>query len=863
MKSFGFFIFVFLAIPGSGQLVWDGLPFSTRAEFMGLALFVVVMFSRDIREGLHRLLKGFRWRGLLKPILVVFCVAKFATFSWSPLSAGFGSCYRSLYEPLKDLMACEKSYESPFIQGHGLPSAKVSRVDSTVDFGNQMFDWRLPFMNESHRFPVLWLSRLPFTATYRATLENQRKSVSYLPVRAIGQIRIQVNGELVANETNYDRHFLTVVEIPSGTSELQFDFRYSDDNASKLPDSPPLPRGPYAQLKIGKPASADQLLSRSNILIFGSRTSAVAPNILSDVKIFDRNGKAVSYIDNRLAPPQDDSDPPLRREFELEFALPADALEDAPLNVFGTIGNKPVMLAILNKSADSPLKVDFRPVTASGFKLSAILTTESTHFDALKPGLLTKSHTALKMLLLALDLISLLIITILAITVIWKMRLSLLSSLGIGGLGWIAVNPVYNSLPAIFGGGRELVIPYLAIAALIVAVRQSILRFPIAYLLPIAAVLSAQKVFDHVYYNHPREGDDWWGKLIFLWRDSDWYVNHGNARAVFVESFFRGGESVFYARMGPRYLIFFGQFLLGENDILIGLLSMTTGFMVLFFLVARFAAHNTSRSTWFVGFVVSYLGMIFLGDQIITAFGFLVTSEFTTWCGLLGVTAFLMHHGRESRVWVTVLFASVLAVLIHFRPNILFVCLALFLLVLLKVDRRNTEIAARHIAWGVSVFLTILPISLIHNMYYGGRFVPFTENAAETVAVHKRFSWTGIWSDLGVLNALQVIWEQTRVLMYWVVPGDPSLAIFFWGSQLLLAWALGLLAKYRQLFRRRTLIVVLPLTYVVPMASYNLTSYFPRHIVTASLLCLCSAVLIWPCDSGKLERPDSDKVYSS
>lgn len=862
MKSFGFLLFVFLAIPGSGQLVWDGLPFSTRAEFVSLALFVVVLFSRDIREGLHRLIQGFRWRGLLKPILVVLCVAKFATFSWSPLSAGFGSCYRSLYEPLKDLMACEKSYESPFIQGHGLPNAKVSRVDSAVNFGNQMFDWRLPFMNEFHRFPVLWLSRFPFTATFNATLEDQRKSVSYLPVRAIGEIRIQVNGELVASEKNYDRHFLTVAEIPSGASELQFDFRYSDDNASKLPDNAPLPRGPYAQLKIGEPTSADQLLSQSEILIFGSHASTIAPIILSDVKIYNRNGQAVSYIDKQSAPPQDDSDPPLRREFDLELALPAETLEDAPLKVIGTIGEEPVVLAILNKSIASPFKVDFRPVAASGFNLSATLTIESTYLDALTPGATTENSMALKLLLLILDVISLLIIAILAITAIRMMRLSFLSSLGIAGLAWIAVNPVFNALPAIVGGGRELVVPYLAIAVLIVTVRKLILRFPIAYLLPIAAVLAAQKVFDHVYYNHPGEGDDWWGKLIFLWRDSDWYVNHGNARAVFVESFFRGGESVFWARLGPRYLIFFGQFLLGENDILIGLLSMTTAFMVLFFLVARFTARDTSRSDLFVGFVIAYIGMILLGDQIITAFGFLVTSEFTTWCGLLGVTAFLIRPGRESRVWVTATFSSVLAALIHFRPNILFVCIALFLLVLLTADRRNVETAVRHMAWGTSIFLSILPISLIHNLYYGGRFVPFTENDAGTVAVHKKFSWIYIWSELGILNAIQVIWEQTRVLMYWVAPGDPNLAIVFWGSQLLLACALVLLCKKRLFVQRKTLIALLPLTYVLPMVSYNLTSYFPRHIVTASLLCLCSAGLIWPRNSNHPVRSNSDSVLA-
>lgn len=235
-------------------------------------------------------------------------------------------------------------------------------------------------------------------------------------------------------------------------------------------------------------------------------------------------------------------------------------MEDAPLKVIGTIGEEPVVLAILNKSIASPFKVDFRPVVASGFNLSATLTIESTYLDALTPGATTENSMALKLLLLILDVISLLIIAILAITTIWMMRLSFLSSLGVAGLAWIAVNPVFNALPAIVGGGRELVVPYVAIAVLIVSVRKSILRFPIAYLLPIAAVLAAQKVFDHVYFNHPGEGDDWWGKLIFLWRDSDWYVNHGNARAVFVESFFRGVSPSSGHVWGPATSSFWGSF---------------------------------------------------------------------------------------------------------------------------------------------------------------------------------------------------------------------------------------------------------------------------------------------------------------
>ncbi|MEN9300689.1 MAG: hypothetical protein RLZZ254_470, partial [Actinomycetota bacterium] len=97
MKLLALLIFLYLAIPGSGQLVWDGLPFSTRSEVVALALFVVVFFSKQLRRTIADALEGLEWRGLVKPLLVVLCAAKFFSFAWAPLGSGFASCYRSLY----------------------------------------------------------------------------------------------------------------------------------------------------------------------------------------------------------------------------------------------------------------------------------------------------------------------------------------------------------------------------------------------------------------------------------------------------------------------------------------------------------------------------------------------------------------------------------------------------------------------------------------------------------------------------------------------------------------------------------------------------------------------------------------------
>jgi hypothetical protein len=68
--------------------------------------------------------------------------------------------------------------------------------------------------------------------------------------------------------------------------------------------------------------------------------------------------------------------------------------------------------------------------------------------------------------------------------------------------------------------------------------------------------------------------------------------------------------------------------------------------------------------------------------------------------------------------------------------------------------------------------------------------------------------------------------------------------IFFWGSQLALVVALVWRARRGVFFRAASLVALLPLTYAAPMLVITLESYYPRLIVSASLLCLCSALII-------------------
>ena len=101
MKSLAALLFLFLVVPGSGQLAWDGLPFSTRLEFATLVLFVVVVLNRETRTTVRTWLASKVWRSAVKPVLIVLALLKLLTFTWYPFSDGFDACYRSLYVPIE------------------------------------------------------------------------------------------------------------------------------------------------------------------------------------------------------------------------------------------------------------------------------------------------------------------------------------------------------------------------------------------------------------------------------------------------------------------------------------------------------------------------------------------------------------------------------------------------------------------------------------------------------------------------------------------------------------------------------------------------------------------------------------------
>jgi hypothetical protein len=345
-------------------------------------------------------------------------------------------------------------------------------------------------------------------------------------------------------------------------------------------------------------------------------------------------------------------------------------------------------------------------------------------------------------------------------------------------------------------------------------------------------------VFDFLERFFSGKSDRWWGRLLFYWRDSDWYATRGYARQVFVTGSVQGGESVFWFQAGPRYLSFVTQSLLGENDVLIGLMVTTFGIFALISLVAVFIRYHDETMTLITSGLVLIIGLLFMAEGSIAGFGFVGSSEHPTWIALFAITGFFITRTRESRTWLLVTLSLVLGYCVQLRPNQVGGVVALLVALLLSVDRSDRSLAIGNFSKMTAAFGVVVSLSLLHNLYYGESFVPFTANGGINVA----FEWTSVFST----GDFSAVWQQLRTMMYWNSSNNWSWALMFWGSQALWIVVFALRAQRGNLFHVRSAYLLIPFGYALPMLKYQMDSYYPRHLVAINLAFMCAALIAWP-----------------
>jgi len=849
MKSLALLVFLFLAVPGSGQLAWDGIPFSTRIEFATLVLFLLVIFNRTIRDWVRTQLARLSWRGAVKPALALLVLLKFLTFTWYPFSDGFDACYRSLYYPLSNESACEKSYEGPFLRRSDLGLSNTSRTDRTIDFGTHMHDWSLPFMNEYPRLGALWLNRFPFTAKYGAVIRNDSSKDQFLPIYGNGEIaatlgKEQLDLSAIPFVDRYQFERLTFVVVPRGSSEFTLDYRYSDDDLNEPPDIQPPLRGTYATLKVGVPQDRTSLLQFTDLRLRGYALD-IDRRATPDY-VFAESNKG-EELGRSLRLPRPDVAQfygvPSLTENGFNFTIPAKALLQGTVAVKAAYGKSHSTIATIDAPRQLIPGLPDVDVTVGSSQRADVTTwfdANRNDFAALAPSgrvQMSIGFTALRWLL---DITSALLVVGLFVGLAVALRKSIVVAIALGLATFGAVSLGAQVMPAVLGSA--LLIPLLIVVALTAATLRWRPMTPLTTFLPTAVVLASYKSFDHLQRFHGSKGERWWGRLLYYWRDSDWYATQGYARTIFVEGSLRGGETTFWFQAGPRYLALVTRVILGENDVLVGIIMTSLGFFAAFVLFVRGQVVLRTLSHQVIAGVALFILLFFMADDVMATFGFVGSSEYPTWTVLLLITGFVLTTRSETRPWLMVAMAIALGYSIQLRPNQIGGIVLLFVALLLLVDRRDAAQAIATASKMTVAFATLVLFSLLHNLYYGESFVPFTANAG----INYQFSWLDV---LGIDDGdatWAAVWDQLRVMMYWNSVGNWSWALMFWGSQLL--WVAVVVQRIRVgLARRaRSLPLLIPFGYALPMLKYQMGSYYPRHLVVINLSFMCAALMAWP-----------------
>ncbi|MFM8958289.1 MAG: hypothetical protein ACKOJH_12915, partial [Actinomycetota bacterium] len=725
----------------------------------------------------------------------------------------------------------------------------TSRTDRTIDFGTHTHDWSLPFMNEYPRLSALWLNRFPFTAKYGAVVRNDSSKDQFLPIYGNGEIAATLGKEQLDFSTiplvdRYQFERLTFIVVPRGSSEFTLDYRYSDDDLNEPPDIQPPLRGTYATLKVGVPQDRTSLLQFTDLRLRGYALDIDRRATPDYVFAESNNGEELG---RSLPQPR----PDVAQFYGVQgltengfnFTIPAKALLQGTVTVKAAYGKSISTIATLSAPGRLIPGLPDADVTVGSSQRADVATwfdANRNDFAALAPSGRVKMGMGFTALSWLLDSVGALIFAGLLVGLTLTLRKSIVVAIALGLATFGAVSLGTQVMPAVLGSA--LVIPLLIVVALTAATLRWRPMTPLIAFLPAAVVLASYKSFDHLERFHGSKGERWWGRLLYYWRDSDWYATQGYARTVFIEGSLRGGEATFWFQAGPRYLALVTRVILGENDVLVGIIMTSLGFFAVFVLFVRSQVVLRTLVHQVLAGVVLFILLFFMSDDVMASFGFVGSSEYPTWTVLLLITGFVLATHSETRPWLMVAMAIALGYSIQLRPNQIGGIVLLFVALLLLVNRRDAAEAIATASKMTVAFATLVLFSLMHNLYYGESFVPFTANAG----INYQFSWLDV---LGIDDGdatWAAVWDQLRVMMYWNSVGNWSWALMFWGSQLL--WVAVVVHRIRVglALRVRSLLLVIPFGYALPMLKYQMGSYYPRHLVVINLSFMCAALMAWP-----------------
>ncbi len=852
-KKYWILCFVFLAVPGSGFLKFDGIPFSSKTEFVVLAVFIIGALLPAVRLALKNFVQARDGLNGQLATLILACaiVIKLFTFVLLPLGEGFEACYRSIYAPLTS-GKCEKSFEAPFLNNDLINvQGSITRMEPTINFGSLISklsltgasatSWRLPFANDFPRLSAPWLDRLPFTTKFGTMVNAETRSL--IPIEYTGELSVDVDGKKYAG-TSYLAVSTLWVPIPAGENTIRISYKYADLEATEVPDVAPPVKGPWAHLFVGKVIPFNQIGDNITIQVSGwtfnqllSRTSPAIELVTSSNKV--------------LATTPTFSRPDVTKQFQNSrfdqsgFSLQADlsTLTVGP-NLFNlrtsdtkvTIGKVSIALWPLTGT----IYASYAPMNSveQVSSLDSLNVSQRDRTPLTATSMVNPSRAQHALLLLVDGFVLLPLISILSLLLAQLVKRKRDLPLVILSITCSAILATFTlPVPSALAGIPLLTTSALSITSLLILLRKKPSALVLASLIPLM-ILVSKAILSVNRQNNGLLDAPWWHFPFWYGRGGDWFVTQGYARTIFVENSLRGGENLFYFQPGVRYFVFLQHLLLGENDILLQML-IAIALLALIVIVARnllFTTTDMPRKVAVYLFVAVACSMVMSVEMI--GFAVVQASEYPTWILTFLILGTAMNGNLKPRSAIAL--SALCAFIPQFRPNQIFGALCLFIILQFEIAEGTTKLQILHRVRMVIVFGVVLSLSLFHNLYYAASFTLFSASGT----LNADFTFVELIHIFNDSEFRNFVVDKLRIALWWRNVGLNTTQLSFWTFQII--W---LLALIRAVFVRSTSLRIwialsLPFAYLVPLLPYKYESYWPRHIVIIQIAFALSGLFV-------------------
>jgi len=848
-----FLWFALLAAPGSGFLRMDGLPFSSKTEFAVVAISVVLLASRIFRSALKKFLSqdDFRVGSWVNFVLVMLVFLKFLTYVIAPLGDGFEACYRSIYNPPPDSVACEKSYESPFLKNDNINGLnQITRMERQLSFGRtgdwifggaSHTTWNLPFANDFPRFGVLWLNRLPFTAKFGSYV-NSRKN-SFLPVQFVGEAKVSIDDK-TSQAVSYRQPTIILTPISPGRKRFMLDYKFADLDTPEIPSQEPPISGPWAQLFVGRPITLENLekslalnlrgwsidkpngraplryeiRSAEGKLIFGTASVAredVAKFIGDDV--FKMSGFDLSVKDIDL---------PLDGKILEFFAIYSD--------------NDELLLAKLSHNTETPLNVQVRIEQSNPAEFEAAwFSLDVETMPTLQPVATERTTLIFDLGLKALDYLMIGTALIMLGLGAWRQKNEILTFL-MYTLGFLLIRVVVSRTNFQWWGYKQALTPLLigmAIGA--VGWRRDSRSLLVALSGAVVAISSPTITLIRNFGGLERA--DWWGFQIFRGRDSDWLAYQGYAKTIFDTASLQGGEAVFFFQPANRYFIFLQHMLFGENDVLLGIL-VGIGVVICGVFVARETTQVLSNNLVIASWILFIIAIfVLMSEDIIQTFAHTPASE------LIAMALIMICFALLSRSEITNGAAYLITILAglmsQFRAEQVFGAVLIFMLLQVCIRKTNADINLLLRLRLALAFALTVSLSLLHNLYYGDSFTIFSSTNKRGNYLPLELTLLELLNFFGDERVREIILLKLEMIFVFSFPLQP-LEISFFVFHLLWVLAIVITIKERRHELSNWLALIFPFAFLLPLLPYEIVTYFPRRILATQIAFGVSALFV-------------------